>query len=86
LFAQPRVRFQLDAFVKVEADLLITTIEVYRKDWKLASFEWGSDFRIGLRFPVHYAFGEPFNLSLDQVQFIAPDIDARRLIRDLLPK
>jgi hypothetical protein len=86
LYAQPRVRFQLDAFVKVEADLLLTTIDVYSKTWRLAGFEWGSDFRIGLRFPVHYAFGEPFQLSLDQVQFIAPQIDARRLIKDLLPK
>lgn len=86
LFAQPRLRLRLDAFVRVDADLLLTTIELYRKEWRLAAFEWGGDFRIGLRFPVRYSFGEPFNLSLDQVQLIAPQIDARRLIRDLLPR
>jgi Domain of unknown function (DUF4157) len=86
LYAQPHLRFQLDAFVKVIVDLLLTTIEVYNKTWKLAAFEWGSDFKIGLRFPVHYVFGEPFNLSLDQVQFIAPQIDAKKIIKDLLPK
>ncbi len=86
LFAQPRLRFQLDAFVKVQADLLITTIDVYTKNWKLAAFEWGSDFRIGVRFPVHYVFGEPFSLSLSQLEFIAPQIDTRKLMRDLLPK
>ncbi|MFO0869866.1 MAG: DUF4157 domain-containing protein [Pirellulales bacterium] len=86
IFAQPKFRFQLDAFVKVEADLLLTTIELYARQWKLAAWEWGSDFRIGLRFPVSYTFGEPFRLSLDQVQFIAPTIDVRRLVRDLLPK
>jgi hypothetical protein len=86
LFAQPRVRFHLDAFVKVQADLLVTTIDVYTKEWKLAAFEWGSDFKIGVRFPVHYTFGEPFTLSLNQLEFIAPQVDARKLVHDLLPK
>ena len=86
LYAQPKLRFQLDAFARVEADLLLTTIELYSKTWRLAAFEWGSDFRIGLRFPVSYTFGEPFRLSLDQVQFIAPQVDVRRVMRDLLPK
>lgn len=86
LYAQPKLRFQLDAFARVEADLLLTTIELYSRTWRLAAFEWGSDFRIGLRFPVSYTFGEPFHLSLDQVQFIAPQVDVRRLMRDLLPK
>ena len=86
LTAQPHLRFALDAFVKVVLDLLLTSVEVYKKEWKLAAFEWGSDFQIGLRFPVHYVFGEPFKLSLDQVQFIAPQIDAHKLVRDLLPK
>jgi hypothetical protein len=86
LYAQPRLRFQLDAFVNVTADLFVTTIELYEKKWKLAAFEWGSDFRIGLKFPFHYVFGEPFNLSLSQIEFIAPRIDASKIIHDLLPK
>lgn len=86
LFAQPHLRFQLNAFVNVVADLLLTTIDIYSKHWRLAGFEWGSDFRIGLRFPIHYVFGQPFNLSLNQIEFIAPQIDTRRLMRDLLPK
>lgn len=86
LTAEPKLRFNLDAFARVEADLLLTTIELYSKTWRLAAFEWGSNFRIGLRFPVHYVFGEPFRLSLDQLQFIAPEINARQIIRDLLPR
>jgi hypothetical protein len=85
LYAQPRLRFQLDAFVNVTADLLLTTIELYDRTWKLAGFEWGGDFRIGLRFPFHYVFGQPFDLSLSQIEFIAPRIDASRIVRDLLP-
>jgi hypothetical protein len=86
LTAEPKLRFNLDAFARVEADLLLTTIELYSKTWHLAAFEWGSNFRIGLRFPVHYVFGESFRLSLDRLQFIAPEINARQIIRDLLPK
>jgi hypothetical protein len=85
LYAQPRLRFDLDAFVEVTADLLVTTIDVYSHKWNLASYEWGTDFRIGLLFPFHYAFGEPFDLSLNQIQFIAPRLDATKLLKDLLP-
>ena len=86
LFAQPRLRFQLDAFARVEADLFVTTVELYSKTWKLAAFEWGSDFRIGLRFPVSYTFGEPFRLSLDQIEFVAPQVDVRKAVRELITK
>jgi hypothetical protein len=84
LSAQPVIRFEVNAYVKVEVSLIFTTIEVYRKDWKLASKEWGSGLKIGLRFPVHYVFGQPFELSLSQVEFIVPDIDAKKAVKDLL--
>jgi len=86
LYAQPRLRFQLDAFVNVTADLLLTTIELYDRRWRLAGFEWGGDSRIGLRFPFHYVFGQPFDLALSQIEFIAPRIEASRILRDLLPQ
>jgi hypothetical protein len=82
---QPVLKFDINAYVKVELDLWVTTIEVYRKDWKLASREWGSGLVIGLRFPVHYKSGKPFNLSLDQVQFIRPEIDVMKAVKELLP-
>jgi len=85
LSAQPSLKFDISAYVKVEVDLFITTIEVYRKDWKLASKEWGSGLKIGVRFPVHYESGKPFNLSLDQLEFIKPEIDIKQAVKDLLP-
>ncbi len=85
LSAQPSLKFDISAYVKVEVDLFITTIEVYRKDWKLASKEWGSGLKIGVRFPVHYETGKPFNLSLDQLEFIKPEIDIKQAVKDLLP-
>jgi hypothetical protein len=71
--------------VKVEVDLLFTTIEVYREDWKLASKEWGSGLTVGLRFPVHYESNKPFEISLAQVEFIKPEIDVMQAVKDLLP-
>ncbi len=82
LSAQPVIKFSINAYVKVEVFLIG---EVYRKDWKLASKEWGSGLKIGLRFPVHYEFGKPFELSLKQVEFIVPDIDYKKAVTDLLP-
>ena len=41
--------------------------------------------KIGLRFPVHYEFGKPFELSLKQVEFIVPEIDYKKAVKDLLP-
>jgi len=82
LSAEPIIKFSVNAYVKVDV-LLIG--EVYRKDWKLASKDWGSGLKIGLRFPVHYEFGKPFELSLKQVEFIVPEIDYKKAVKDLLP-
>lgn len=83
--AQPKLTFEVNAYVKVEVDLVLTTIEVYREDWKLASKEWGSGFTVGLRFPVHYESAKPFEISLAQVEFIKPEIDVAQAVKDLLP-
>jgi hypothetical protein len=82
LSAEPVLKFSINAYVKVEVILIG---EVYRKDWVLASKEWGSGLKVGLRFPVHYEFGKPFHIGLDQVEFIAPTIDYKKAVKDLLP-
>ena len=82
LSAEPIIKFSVNAYVKVDV-LLIG--EVYRKDWKLASKDWGSGLKLGMRFPVHYEFGKPFELSLKQVEFIVPEIDYKKAVKDLLP-
>lgn len=82
LSAQPVLKFSINAYVKVDVILIG---EVYRKDWNLASKEWGSGLKIGLRFPVHYEFGKPFEITLSQVEFIVPDIDYKKAVKDLLP-
>ncbi|MGH8932818.1 MAG: DUF4157 domain-containing protein, partial [Egibacteraceae bacterium] len=84
IFVQPKFKFSVDAFVDVSADLLLTKIELYHNKWNLAGFEYGSDMRYGLVFPIHYESGKPFELSFDQIQWTYPQIDPGELLRGLM--
>ncbi len=84
IFVEPKFRFAIEAFVDVEADLWLTTIEIYKKKWSLASFEYGSNLRFGVLFPVHYEQGKPFELSLSQVEFSYPSVDPGDLLKGLV--
>lgn len=86
IFAQPAFRFDITGFVMVEADLLFTTIELYSKRWELAAFEFGSDLRFGMTLPIHYVEGQPFNLSLSDIEFEVPDIDPGQLLSGLFDR
>ena len=82
LSAQPRFKFDVSGYVEVEA-LFFT---IYENRWELASFEFGSDMTFGVRFPVHYREGEPFDISLSDVEFEVPDISPRQLLSDLVDR
>jgi hypothetical protein len=84
IYAQPKFRFDVTGEVLVEADLLLTTVELYKKTWNLASFEWGSDLRFGIRFPIHYEEGREFDISLNDVEFVVPQINPLDLLTGLV--
>jgi hypothetical protein len=84
IFVEPKFRFGIDAFVDVTADLWITEIELYHHTWKLAAFEYGSNLRFGLAFPLHYESGKPFDLSFDQIQWTYPQIDPADVLGGLM--
>jgi len=86
IFVEPKLKFDITGFVLVEADLLLTTIEIYSKRWQLAAFEYGSGLRFGVAFPIHYQEGHPFDLSLDDVEFTVPKIDPGALLTGLIKK
>ena len=79
LHAEPRFRFDVSGYVSVRA----LGFSVYDNRWELAACELGSNLRLGVRFPIHYRQGQPFDVSLDDVQFEVPDIDPMQLVRDL---
>jgi hypothetical protein len=84
IYAEPKFKFDITGFVLVEADLLFDTIELYSKRWRLAQLEYGSGLRLGAKFPIHYVEGQPFDLSLDDIQIEKPDIDPRQLLTGLI--
>jgi hypothetical protein len=59
LHAEPKFRFDVSGYVSVR----VLGFEVYGQRWELAAFEYGSDLRLGVRFPIHYAEGEPFEID-----------------------
>jgi len=86
IWAEPKLKFDLTAYVEVTADLLFTTIDLYSDRWKLASFEYGSGLRFGITFPLHYREGQPFDVSLSDVQFQVPDIDPLSTLSGLIDR
>jgi hypothetical protein len=84
IYVEPRFRFAITGFVDVSADIVLKTFHLYQKQWQLAAFEYGSNLRFGVAFPIHYEESKPFHLSLDQVQFTYPTIDAKELLAGLI--
>ena len=84
VYVQPKFRFNIEAFVNVELDLLLRTITLYEQSWELAAVEFGANLRFGLKFPVRYEEGKPFDISLSDVEFTVPDVDVKELISDLV--
>jgi hypothetical protein len=84
IYVQPKFKFDLTGFLTVDADLFITTINLYEKRWTLAQFELGPNLRFGVRFPIHYQEGQPFDISMDDLQFEVPDVDTNALLGDLI--
>lgn len=82
LEVQPKFKFDVSAYLEAVLDLWITEFRAeYRK--QLYAFEWGPSMTFGVRFPVHYAENEPFDISLDQVEFTAPDINVAEFARGI---
>jgi hypothetical protein len=84
VYVEPKFKFDITGFVLVEADLWIKTIELYSKRWELAAFEYGSGLRFGLKFPIHYVEGQPFDVSLSDIQFEVPQIEPGSLLKGLI--
>jgi Domain of unknown function (DUF4157) len=80
LHAEPRFRFDVSGYVSVQA----LGFSVYDERYELAAFELGSNLRLGVRFPVRYREGQPFDVSLDDVVFEVPPVDPMALVQDVI--
>ncbi len=82
LSAHPKFVFDVSGYVEVEA-LFFT---IYENRWQLASFEYGSDMTFGVNFPIRYREGEPFDISLDDVEFQVPEVSATDILGGLIER
>jgi hypothetical protein len=82
VYAQPAFTFDISGYVRAKALFW----EVYSNRWTFASYRFGSDYRFGIRLPVHYHEGQPFNISLDDVQFEVPDISPGDILSGLIDR
>lgn len=80
--AQPSFTFDISGYVAVTA----LGFSVYDHRWQLASYQFGSDYRFGISLPVHYHEGQPFDISLDDVQFEVPDISPGDILSGLISR
>jgi hypothetical protein len=80
--AQPSFTFDISGYVAVTA----LGFSVYDQRWQLASYQFGSDYRFGISLPVHYHEGQPFDISLDDVQFEVPDISPSDILSGLIER
>jgi hypothetical protein len=78
---QPKLTFDIDGVIEA-------WFAWYEKEWRwsLASYEYGPDMRFGIRLPIVYKEGEPFDISFDDIVFEKPQIDSsflKGLIKDI---
>jgi hypothetical protein len=83
-YAQPKFKFDVTGFVEVTVDYFVGSSTLYDEKWKLAAVEYGSDLTFGLKLPVHYEEGKQFDVSLSDVEFQYPQIDAMDLLDGLV--
>ncbi len=76
IHAEPKFRLDVSGYVAVTA----LGFSVYDHTWRLAEKEIGSNLRLGARFPIHYQDGQPFDVSLSDVEFEVPQVDPAALI------
>jgi hypothetical protein len=82
IHAEPVFRFDISGYVSVRA----LGFEVYGNTWRFASYEFGSNLRFGVRFPIHYVEGQPFDISLSDVEFTVPDVNPRDILSGLIDR
>lgn len=79
LHAQPSFRFDISGYVAVT----VLGASLYDERFELAAYELGSGLEFGVRFPITYREGEPFDVSLDDLEFQVPDVDPAAMVSQL---
>ena len=78
-YVQPKFVFTIDGLIRA---WILWYEKIWR--WRLSNFEYGSNMRFGVRLPIHYKEGEPFDISYKKLQIERPEINAPKFIGGLI--
>ncbi|WP_428240548.1 hypothetical protein [Gynuella sp.] len=80
LHASPKFVFDISGYINAQ----LLGADLYDNTWQFASYSFGPDYRFGVSLPIHYEQGKPFKMSVSDLQFEVPPINAKKLMRDLI--
>jgi hypothetical protein len=86
VYAEPKLSVSVTLNVDVVFDTWVHTFHLYHYDKPLADFEYGSNLRFGVNFPMHYDERSGFDMSLDKVSFQVPDIKPKEILSDVISR
>ena len=86
IYGEPKFKFDITGYVKVEVGIGWLSKTLWEHKWELAAVEYGSGLRLGLKLPVHYEEGKPFNVALSDIQFQVPEVDPMSVLKGLIDK
>ena len=86
VYGEPKLKVSVTGSVDVTFDTWVHTFHLYHHDWDLAAFEYGSNLRFGVSFPMHYDERTGFDFSLDKVSFQVPDIKPKEILSDVISR
>ncbi|NQY01258.1 MAG: hypothetical protein HRT70_09085, partial [Flavobacteriaceae bacterium] len=82
ILVSPKFTFDINAFIRGTLGIgWLSVSETWRKN--LVSYEWGPGIEFGIRFPVNYKEGEPFSMSLDDIEIGYPELDIPDMASDI---
>src|SRR5690625_886078 len=82
LMVNPKFAFDVNAFARGSIGIgFLSVSETWRHN--LAGFEWGPDIQFGINFPINYREGEPFDVSVDDIDVIYPELNIPDMARGL---
>lgn len=78
-----QLKAEIDAYAKVDVNLLIKTLTVWEKTWKLADWTWDAGLNMALKAKMAYTLGEEFK---PEISFETGTIDPEKLTKDVMPE
>jgi hypothetical protein len=82
--AQPQFTFDISAYLRITADVVIAEFDLYDERWQLASFTFGPELAVGVDVPISWSEQNGLDFDVNQIDVRYPEIDFHALGSDLI--